>query len=79
MAVLRPSSPDIKPTLEKQLSIETGEDGEQRLSPKERQLSRGNSQKLRKHESLGKRDSIGRQESIKRKSSACPLDQERNI
>ena len=65
----RPSSPDIKPTLEKQRRMEHGDDSEQRvLSPKERRLSRGNSQKLRKRESLRKRDSIRRQESTKRKS-----------
>ena len=72
----RPSSPDIKPSLEKQRRVENGDDGDHRTSSKERRLTRGNSQKLRKRESLRKRDSMRRQESIKRRSSVHSTKEE---
>ncbi len=72
----RPGSPDMKPTLEKQRRIENGHEDEHKTSSKERRLSRGNSQKLRKRESLRKRDSMRRQESMRKRSSVHATKEE---
>jgi hypothetical protein len=72
----RPSSPDMKPTLEKHPRIENGDEGEHKISSKERRLSRANSQKLRKRESLRKRDSIRRQDSVRKRSSVHTTKEE---
>ena len=65
----RPGSPDVKPSLEKQRKVQTGDEEKHKMNSKERRVSRGNSQKLRKRESLRKRDSLRRQESLRKRSS----------